>query len=164
MDNKEQEFNLEENVSRRKKFTILGLILIIIGVASVITAFVDFFISVSSIGNRDGGAPKLFFLFFIGIPFVFAGLVLLLTFNQGRLARLAASQTAQVNKDVTNYMLDGTKEQIGAVAGEIAKNITQSKQNTNGLDDIKKLKELLDMGAITPEEYEREKKEILDKN
>ena len=38
---------------------------------------------------------------------------------------------------------------------------TQSSPDTDPLDEIKKLKELLDIGAITPEEFDAKKKQLL---
>ena len=35
------------------------------------------------------------------------------------------------------------------------------KTNTSSADELKKYKELLDMGAITPEEYDKKKKQLL---
>ena len=161
MDNNENKYNLDENTQRRKKFTIIGLVLLIVGGICVITGFVDFFVSMnrSMNGSAPTEGPTLFWLFFVGFPLIAGGFALVTFFNQGRLSRIAASQMAPVQKDVANYMLDGTKDTIGAVATEIGKGLNKS----YGLDDIKKLKELLDMGAITPEEYEREKNEILNK-
>ena len=43
---------------------------------------------------------------------------------------------------------------------EIQEQLT-SNSNFSVTDEIKKYKELLDMGAITQEEYERKKKELL---
>jgi len=49
----------------------------------------------------------------------------------------------------------------GMAGGAIAKETTS---NVSYIEEIKKLKELLDSGAITQEEFEKEKKEILDSN
>ncbi len=38
---------------------------------------------------------------------------------------------------------------------------SSNKTGTSPADELKKYKELLDMGAITPEEYEKKKKELL---
>jgi hypothetical protein len=44
-----------------------------------------------------------------------------------------------------------------------AETIPQSNGTSTPLEELKKLKELLDMGAITPEEYEEKKKKILER-
>jgi rRNA maturation endonuclease Nob1 len=51
----------------------------------------------------------------------------------GSLARYSASQSVPVAKDVTNYMLDGTKESIGLVAGEISKNLHQTQNQKSSI-------------------------------
>ncbi len=42
-----------------------------------------------------------------------------------------------------------------------AKNGGLNEKSSTKADELKKYKELLDMGAITPEEYEKKKKELL---
>jgi membrane protease subunit (stomatin/prohibitin family) len=49
---------------------------------------------------------------------------------------------------------------LGSIAGQVFSNSSET-QNNNPLDKIKQLKELFDMGAITQEEYDAKKKEIL---
>ena len=50
--------------------------------------------------------------------------------------------------------MNATKQQEENIADS-------SSSNTSSLDEIKKLKELLDMNAITQEEFEAKKKELL---
>lgn len=73
---------------------------------------------------------------------------------------------AVVNPGGFNYAVD-----IDAAiqAGEIltansSKGKTTPVSNTSKADELKKLKELLDSGALTQEEYDQEKKKILDAN
>lgn len=46
-------------------------------------------------------------------------------------------------------------------AGDVWKNIGQEKEERDSLEILKKYKELLDMDAITQEEYDKKKKEII---
>lgn len=62
----------------------------------------------------------------------------------------------KVRKEITERLQQEKEEEI------IGKNDPEKKTKSGGLDDIKKLKELLDMWAITQEEFETQKKKILD--
>lgn len=91
----------------RKKLTILGIILLLTGLGFSIVGMSDFFMSMGSFN-----APTKFWCNFIGMPLIFAGIVLVVTSNQGKIARFTANQTAPVAKDVTNYMVDGTRDEV----------------------------------------------------
>ena len=70
---------------------------------------------------------------------------------------------AVVAQGMMNYMIDID----GAIAScEIVdcKKADPSQAKANKYDQLKKLKELLDSGAITQEEYDKEKKKILEEN
>jgi hypothetical protein len=53
---------------------------------------------------------------FIGMPLLFAGLVMTLMGYAGKLARYQAAEIAPVQKDTFNYMADGTKGGLKTVA------------------------------------------------
>ena len=114
----EKDYGLKENNRKRIVMTIIGIFLIIGGI--VLAAF--------GISKLMDGDYSLFSLVFIGFPMIFAGLVILLLFNLGKMTRFVASQSAPVSKDVANYMMDNTKESIGGVAKEVSKNINDGKQ------------------------------------
>lgn len=101
---------------KRKKLKKIGLPCLIIGLLLIIIAFINF---ISSFGK---GMPDLFFLFFIGIPLVFIGGTCLLHANIGKIARYTASQTAPVQKDVVNYLLDETKDNVVDIIKSIDEN------------------------------------------
>ena len=124
MDNKEYENRHEATA---KKFRIIGPILLVIGLGCVITAFVDFFATMNSKGF-DG--PSLFWLFFVGFPFIAAGISLTVLGNQRRMTSFFMSQNAPAAKDYTNYMLDGTSDTIAKTAGKVASEIHQAKAGT----------------------------------
>ena len=69
-----------------------------------------------------------------------------------------------VNKDVKNaisYVYDFMFKKIGKKEEKTKEPVVQKTTNSQIADDIKKFKELLDCGAITQEEYDKKKKEIL---
>ncbi|HHU55605.1 MAG TPA: zinc ribbon domain-containing protein [Acholeplasmataceae bacterium] len=110
--------HLQDNPRARKKFRIIGFISFSIGLICVITAMIDFFTA--------DFMPKLFFLFFIGMPFLFVGGVCLNFGYMRAVSKYTATETAPVAKDVANYMLAGTRDElaktISAVRGEKVSN------------------------------------------
>ena len=125
MDSKEYENRHEATA---KKFRIIGPILLVIGIGCVITAMVDFFISMNS--SKFGDQPTLFFMFFVGFPFLGAGIALTALGNQRKMNSYFMSQNAPVTKDYTNYMIDGTSDAIAKTAGKVASEIHQSNNAT----------------------------------
>jgi uncharacterized membrane protein len=69
----EKKTNLRENKTAKLILRIIGFIFTISGLACMIIAFIDFF---SHIG-LDSGMPTKFFLFYIGAPLLFIGIVCL---------------------------------------------------------------------------------------
>ena len=122
MDPKEFENRSEKTA---KKLRIIGFICLFIGVGCVVTGLTDFFMSMSS---WDG--PKLFFLNFIGFPFIAGGAACLAMGYQRKMAAYMASQNAPVAKDTANYMLDGTSDAIAKTAGKVANEINVNKGAT----------------------------------
>lgn len=91
----------------KKTFRTLGFIILPIGLVLSIIGFIDFFMSFNSMTQ-----PKLFFCLFIGLPLTSIGIIFLTLGFMKKLNSFAASQSAPVHKDVTNYMLDGTREEV----------------------------------------------------
>lgn len=97
-----------KDYSKTKKiFRTLGFVFLPIGLLLAIIGFVDFFMSFNS-----ATPPHLFFCLFIGMPLIFIGIVFLIFGFMKELNSFAASQSAPVHKDVFNYMLDGTREEL----------------------------------------------------
>jgi len=84
-------------MSEKKKFNKLGLIFLIPGIICILIGFLDFF---------GGGMPELFFMFFIGMPLVFVGLVLLMGTNYNTIARYRARQINPILKDTVDYVTE----------------------------------------------------------
>jgi len=67
-----------------------------------------------------------------------------------------------MEKDEKSASTFDIQEQPIEIASEPQENAEEPAQETDPLDKIKKAKELLDMGAITQEEFERVKKKYLE--
>ena len=91
----------------KKTFRTLGFIILPIGFVLSIIGFIDFFMSFNSMTQ-----PKLFFCLFIDLPLTSIGIIFLILGFMKELNSFAASQSAPVHKDVINYMLDGTREEV----------------------------------------------------
>lgn len=113
----ENKYNLEENSKAKQTMRILGPIILVAGILMTVIAIANFF----------SGNMSTDFIPFISLPMMFIGSVLSMFGYMGALSRYSASQTAPVAKDVTNYILDNTKESIGGVAKEISDNLHKSK-------------------------------------
>lgn len=111
-----------------RKLRIIGWICLSIGIGAVATGTGDFFMSAGSWEE-----PKLFFLCFIGVPIAFVGIACLMFGYQRKVSDFAASQSAPVVKDFTNYMIDGTSDAVTNVAGKVANAV---KTNNNGVEGV----------------------------
>jgi ribosomal protein L40E len=98
---------LKNNPELKKKLRFWGPVLLILGGLSITIAVIDFFIAFNGMHM-----PTLGFLFFLAMPFIMAGAIMSNFGYIGSVARYTASEIAPVAKDVTNYMIDGTKDQI----------------------------------------------------
>lgn len=65
--------------------------------------------------------------------------------------------------NISNYYLD-IENAIATCEVADCKDKTSSNQTTDKYEKLKKLKELLDQGVLTQEEYDKEKKKILEEN
>ena len=63
--------------------------------------------------------------------------------------------------DIYMFLVDKLPDKDLERMNVLKENSKESKSSDSNLDEIKKLKELLDMGAITKEEFEKKKKELL---
>jgi hypothetical protein len=102
----------------RTFFRTAGPLAAVVGLLLIIVAAVDFF---RATGGFD--SPDLFHLFFIGGPLMFVGIVMSLWGYMGDIARYGAAETVPVAKDVTNYMIDGTKVSVTGLVSGIAREI-----------------------------------------
>lgn len=113
--NNEKKYDLEENKERNKKLSNLGIVLIIIG---IVLFFAGFF-------GIMGGNTATFIFAVIGIILSGVGQSLFNTFGKGRMARFNARQTAPVKRDLTNYLLEESKDNINDIFNNKNKGITE---------------------------------------
>ncbi len=78
----------------KRKLQVFGKVLLPIGVLCIIVAMIDFFVSMS-----NWGSPKLFFLFFLGMPLTFAGSVCLSTGYRREMMRYGKNETMPIIKE-----------------------------------------------------------------
>jgi len=98
---------MQNDPKLKKKLRFFGPVLLFVGGVLIATAMIDFFVAIDTMQ-----APSLFYLFFLAMPFLMAGAIITRFGYMGSVARYTASEIAPVAKDVTNYMIDGTKDQI----------------------------------------------------
>jgi ribosomal protein L40E len=87
----------------------VGLLLTIVGVASFFSAF----------GDPHGGFPRYFWCAFLGLPLIAVGGWISQFAFLGTITRYMAGEVAPVGRDMTNYMVDGTKDSIRDVAAAV---------------------------------------------
>jgi len=102
----------------------VGPILIVVGGLCILVAFINL---ISVIMEGASGPPRLFWLFFVGIPLSFFGLVMISFGFAGKIARFHAAQYAPVAKDTFNYMAEGTQDGVKTIAKSISQGIEEGK-------------------------------------
>ena len=106
--------------SIRKVLRIIGPIIFLTGLLCLIVALISFF---AAFGGS--GAPRLFWLGFIGLPLMFVGGVICQFAFIGAVFRFFAGETAPVAVDAANYMAEGTKGAVETVAKAAAKGVVE---------------------------------------
>ena len=120
---------LKDHKKIKKTLRIVGFICSIAGLFFIIVGISDFFSDFNHIGFPPAGSNTTHYPF-IGIPLLFIGLVCLMFGYMNAFASFAASQSAPVTKDVTNYLLDGTRKEIKKTTQEIAKTFFLTRDKT----------------------------------
>lgn len=119
MDNNGEQFgNNSGHKGFRDVFRVVGPILLAIGILLIVIAMVDFF---SAMGGW--GPPKLFWCFFLAMPFLAVGGSLTKLGYMGTVARYVAEEVAPVGKDTFNYLADETSQGMGKIAMAIGSGI-----------------------------------------
>lgn len=93
---RKENFVTEQHKKTRSFFRTLGPVLLVIGAICLIAALVDFF---TLQGFEE---PKLFWLFFVALPFLFIGFVLTGLGYGATVARYESREYAPVAKDTLN--------------------------------------------------------------
>jgi len=130
---------LEDQKARRKKFRIIGWILLPIGVGSFVYGIIRFlenfatFPSVWDFGGFVSDASTGFIFFIIGGAFTIAGFVFLALGYIGAFARYQASELMPVKRDATNYLIDGTREETGKTVKTILDSVGRPSTGGEGV-------------------------------
>jgi RNA polymerase subunit RPABC4/transcription elongation factor Spt4 len=90
---------------------VAGLVFIVIGLGSFFAAFGSF------------GPPRYFWCAFVGMPLLAIGGAITSFGYIGRVARYKAGEVAPVGKDVFNYLAEGSKEGVKAVASAVGEGL-----------------------------------------
>lgn len=114
---------LKDHPQTKKIVRLIGFLATAAGLILMVISISDFF---ASMGTFD--MPDKFGLGFIGMPLLFVGIVCLSFGYMKEVGEYTASQTAPVAKDVTNYMLDGTREEVVKTIQKVVGSIKESSQ------------------------------------
>ncbi|MFN7251407.1 MAG: zinc ribbon domain-containing protein [Anaerobacillus sp.] len=116
----QEKFIPEQHLKKRSLFRFLGPIFLLIGLGCMIIAFIDFF---TLQGFEE---PKYFWLFFVGMPFLFVGFSMSGLGYGSSVAKYQSREYAPVVKDTFNYL---AKETTSGVV-EVSKAIQQGSSFT----------------------------------
>jgi hypothetical protein len=97
--------------SKRNTLRVAGVVILVIGLACTGLAFLSFIFAMFT-----HSIPYLFPLGFIGLPLMFVGTVMCMFGFMGKVQRYAAGEAAPVQKDVVNYMAEGTQDGVRTMA------------------------------------------------
>ncbi len=167
MENKET-YKINPNHEKPRNFLrTVGPVLLLVGGGFMIAGFVDFFSAFGSFGKQ----PKLFWCFFVGMPFIFVGIVMTKMGYLGKVARYTSQELAPVGKDTFNYMAKETKEGVTDMSEAFFEGMSKGLSQDEGEDEedkeltieerIRKLETLRDKGLINEEDFEEQKDRIL---
>ena len=93
---------------------VVGLIFLIIGMASFFSAF------------GGGGRPTLFWCCFVGMSLLFVGVVLSMFGYMGSVARYTAAEQVPVATDAINDIADGTGRAVKTLSRAVAEGIQEA--------------------------------------
>ncbi len=127
----------------------IGLGFVVVGMASFFTAF------------GGSGVPRYFWCAFVGAPISFVGLILCKFAFMGKIFRFSAGELAPVGKDTFNYMAVETKKGVADVSEAFFQGRSRVEKPTIA-ERISKLEALKQSGSISQEEFDVQKKRILD--
>jgi hypothetical protein len=108
-----------QHETARTLLRIVGPLLLLAGGACVVIATIDFF----SIMGKPYAQPTKFYLFFIGLPVGFLGLVLTQFGFLGAVFRYQAGEVAPVGKDTFNYLARGTRSGVRDIASAVGEGL-----------------------------------------
>ena len=109
---------------------IIGFIFLASGVLCEIIGLVDFFNVFASMFE----SPKLFFLNFVGMPFIVIGISCLSLGFRKQITEYSADQVAGVGKDLSNYMIDGTRDSLTKTVTSINNSINSTSYDSTNVN------------------------------
>lgn len=104
----------------RNTLRVVGPVLLAIALLFLLVGFVNF---VHAFAGTE--PPRLFWCFFVGILLLPLGGMLTSYAYLGRFMRYVAGETAPVGKDTFNYLAEGTREGVQALAGAIGQGLRE---------------------------------------
>lgn len=109
----QEKFITEQHRKTRSFFRFLGPLLLIVGGAMMLVAFIDFF---TLQGFEE---PKYFWLFFVAIPLLFVGFILSGLGFGGSIAKYQSREYAPVAKDTFNYLAKETTSGVKEISNAL---------------------------------------------
>lgn len=97
-----------------------GPLVILVGLTFMAIGLLSFF---SAFGTFE--PPRYFWCCFVGMPFLFVGLVMTMYGYAGAVFRYWASETAPVAKDTFNYLAEGTQPGVRTTSRAITEGIRE---------------------------------------
>ena len=104
----------QQHNKTKKKLRLIGAILVIIGIAFVVTGFIDF-----SLCFVSTTVPTLFFLIFIGAPMIFVGIALLGLGFKKEITTYVKNEAVPVINEAADDLKPAVKSGVGAVKESI---------------------------------------------
>ena len=123
---KKEPFVTEKHQQMKSTFRTVGPILLLIGGACILIAFIGFF---SAFNSFEG--PKYFWLFFVAMPFLFLGFIITYAGYGQDAAKYMAKEIAPVTSETFNYLAEETQEGVETIAKAVQKGkaeVVQAKQ------------------------------------
>jgi len=104
--------------TKRNTLRVAGVVILVCGLIFTGLAFLSFMFAMVT-----RSIPYLFPLGFIGLPLIFVGAVMCQFGFMGKVQRYAAGETMPVQKDVVNYMAEGTQDGVRTIARAVGEGL-----------------------------------------
>ena len=103
--------NEQQHNENKKRLRTIGIILLVLGVACIVTGFVDFVLATNLENART---PTLFFLIFLGSPMLFVGIVLLIFSYKKEIGTYIKNESVPVINEAANELKPAVKSVVSA--------------------------------------------------
>ena len=122
---KKEPFISEKHLQMKSTFRTIGPLLLVSGVVCLIIAMVDFF----TLDFFE--EPKYFWLFFVGMPIIFIGVIVTNAGYAQDAAKYMSREMAPVASETFNYIAEETQEGVETIAKAVQRGkaeVVQAKQ------------------------------------